>query len=527
MTVSGSIVEAWRERVAAGPGRAAIRYFDGAIDTAALDSLTDALAAELQARGVRSGDRIGIYLQNIPYYPLSLLAVWKAGAIAVPLNPMYRGEELRRLVEDSGTTGIIVARGTDEATRNALVGTPVRWLLSASSRDFQTRNDPRVFTEPDPAPSPDGDLTTVLAARRGQRPTRIMHDGDDIAFITYTSGTTGPPKGALNTHRNFLCAVAGYAEWIRFAAGDVSYAIAPMFHITGLSLNAGIALMSDATLSMSGRFEASVALDTIREHEVTTTVGSITAFNAFFGVPDAGTDHFASAKRIYSGGAPIPPATIDAFRDRFGVYLHNIWGMTETTGGGIAVPPGVAAPVHSPSGTLSVGVATRGVEVVTVDAQGRAQPPGQEGELVVTAPQVIPGYWQNEEATERTLPGGHLHTGDVAIIDDEGWVYLVDRIKDQINTSGYKVWPREVEDVLYEHPSVLEVAVVGVPDEYRGEAVVAYVSLREGETTDPAELVAFAGERLAAYKRPREVHVLEALPKTATGKIQRGALRGR
>ena len=520
-----SIVAAWQARVAAGPDRAAIRYFDGTIDAATLDAHSDALAAELQARGVRPDDRIGIYLQNIPHYPLTLLAVWKAGAIAVPLNPMYRGEEVRRLVEDSGTTGIVVARGTDAATRSALSGTQVRWLMSASSRDFQTRNDSRVFTGSDPAPSSDGDLATVLVERRGQRPAPVARNLDDIAFITYTSGTTGPPKGALNTHRNFLCSVAGYSEWIRLAPGDVSYAIAPMFHITGFSLNAGIALLNDATLSMGGRFEASVVLDLFREHGVTTTVGSITAFNAFFGVPDAGADHFVSAKFLYSGGAPIPPATIEAFRDRFGVYLHNIWGMTETTGGGIAVPPGVAAPVHGPSGTLSVGVPTRGVEVFTIDAQGRRQSPGEEGELVVTAPQVIPGYWQNEEATERTLPGGHLHTGDVAVIDDEGWVYLVDRIKDQINTSGYKVWPREVEDALCEHPSVLEAAVVGAPDDYRGEAVVAYVALREGGTAEPDELIAFAGERLAAYKRPREVHVLDALPKTMTGKIQRNVLR--
>ncbi len=192
--MSGSIVEAWRERVAAGPDRAAIRYFDGTIDAATLDSLTDALATEFQARGVRSGDRIGIYLQNIPYYPLALLAVWKAGAIAVPFNPMYRGDELRRLVEDSGTTGIIVARGTDEATRNALTGTQVRWLLSASSRDFQTRNDPRVFTEPDAAPSPDGDLATILAARRGRYPARIMHDGDDIASSPTPPARPDRPK---------------------------------------------------------------------------------------------------------------------------------------------------------------------------------------------------------------------------------------------------------------------------------------------------------------------------------------------
>jgi len=522
----GSVVEAWQARVAADPERAAVRYFDGSLSAADLDAHADALAAELQDRGVQRGDRVGIYLQNVPYYPISLLALWKAGATAVPLNPMYRGPELRRLIDDSGTCGIIAARGTDGEVRETLAGSGVGWVLSASSRDFQTRDDPRVFSGPDePAPSPDGDLAAILAARSGEHPRAVTVELDDIALITYTSGTTGPPKGALNTHRNYLHAVLNYGSWLGLEPGDVSFAIAPLFHITGLSLNAGIALLNDATLSMSGRFEPAVVLAAFREHEVTTTIGSITAFNAFFRVPDAGPDHFKTIRLLFSGGAPIPPATIEAFRSRFGPYLHNIWGMTETTGGGIAVPPGATAPVHQPSGTLSIGVPAPNVHVEIIDAEGRPQPPGAGGELVFTAPQVVPGYWHNPEATAHTLPGGRLHTGDVAVMDAEGWIYLVDRIKDQINTSGFKVWPREVEDVLYEHPAVFEAAVVGVPDEYRGESVAAYVSLRDGATADEGELVAFAKERLAAYKRPRQVIIIPALPKTATGKIQRAVLR--
>ncbi|ADP83346.1 class I adenylate-forming enzyme family protein [Pseudofrankia inefficax] len=523
-----SVVEAWQARVTANPARPAVRYFDGSLSAAELDAHADAMAAELQARGVERGDRVGIYLQNVPYYPISLLAIWKAGATAVPLNPMYQGPELRRLIEDSGTRGVIVARGTDLETRASLAGTAVGWLLSASSRDFQTRDDPRVFTGPgEPEPSPDGDLGAILVARAGQRPRPVDVDLDDTAFITYTSGTTGPPKGALNTHRNFLHSVQNYAGWLELEPGDVSFAIAPLFHITGLSLNAGIALLNDATLSMSGRFDPAVVLDAFREHEVTTTIGSITAFNAFFRVPAAGPEYFTTIRRLYSGGAPIPPSTIDAFRARFGPYLHNIWGMTETTGGGIAVPPGAAAPVHQPSGTLSIGVPMQNVDVEIIDAEGTPLPPGTEGELVFTAPQVIPGYWRNPEATAHALPGGRLHTGDVAVMDADGWIYLVDRIKDQINTSGFKVWPREVEDVLYEHPAVFEAAVVGVPDEYRGEAVAAYVSLRDGAAASEQELVDFARERLAAYKRPRSVVIIPALPKTATGKIQRAALRER
>jgi long-chain acyl-CoA synthetase len=523
-----SIGAAWRDRVAANPDRVAVRYFDGSLTAAQVDAHADALAVELQERGTGPGDRVGVYLQNVPYYPISLLAIWKVGGIAVPVNPMYRKHELRRLIDDAGVGGMILGRGTDIETRPTLAGSTVGWLLSASARDFQRRDDPRVFTTAgDAAPAPDGDLGAILAARGGQRPAPVGTGLDDTAFITYTSGTTGPPKGALNTHRNFLHAVLNYSRWLMLEPGDVVFAIAPLFHITGLSLNAGIALLNDTTLSMSGRYEPAVVLDAFEEHGVTTTVGSITAFNAFLRVSDAGPRQFATTKLLYSGGAPIPPSTIEAFRSRFGPYLHNIWGMTETTGGGIAVPPTATAPVHQPSGTLSIGVPMQNVDVHVIDRNGTPQPPGVEGELVFSAPQVIPGYWHNPEATAHALPGGHLHTGDVAVIDDEGWVYLVDRIKDQINTSGFKVWPREVEDVLYTHPDVFEAAVIGVPDEYRGELVTAYVSLRDGAAADAEELIAFARERLAAYKYPRQVFILAALPKTATGKIQRASLRER
>jgi long-chain acyl-CoA synthetase len=199
--------------------------------------------------------------------------------------------------------------------------------------------------------------------------------------------------------------------------------------------------------------------------------------------------------------------------------------MTETTAAGIAVPRGREAPVHAASGTLSVGVPMQNVHVRVIAADGSTMPPGKEGELEFWAPQVVSGYWRNPAATATTFPGGRLRTGDVAVIDEDGWIYLVDRLKDLINTSGFKVWPREVEDALYEHPDVFEAAVVGEPDEYRGETVVAHVSLKGGATATPDDLVAFARDRLAAYKRPRRVYIVDDLPKTATGKIRRRELR--
>lgn len=218
-------------------------------------------------------------------------------------------------------------------------------------------------------------------------------------------------------------------------------------------------------------------------------------------------------------------STVERFQERFGVYIHNGYGMTETTSAVIAVPPGRRAPIHLPSGTLSIGLPLPHLTTRVVDLHGRPVPSGEQGELELSGPQVVPGYWGKDEATVQTMPEGRLRTGDVAVIDEQGWVYLVDRLKDQINVSGYKVWPREVEDALYEHPAVLEAAVIGQPDDYRGETVVAYVSLKTGQSATQEELIAFSRDRLAAYKCPRQVHVIADLPKTQSGKIRRAELR--
>lgn len=526
VTRQSTLVDAWRERVDSSPDRAAVAYFDTTLSAREVDAMADALATALQVRGVAPGDRVGIHLQNIPQYALAMLALWKIGAAAVVLNPMYFGRELRLPVEDSGAVGIIATDRDATAIRDAVSGTDVAWVVSTSERDLQTRNDPRAFGDDQQVePSPDGDLVSLIREFEGRTPEPAEVAPDDLALLTYTSGTTGPPKGAMNSHGNVIAVARSFADFVGLVPGDVVLAIAPLFHITGAVINATVALVTDSTLVFAGRFRPGVMLDAFREHGVTFTIGSITAYNALMRLDEAGPEHFASVKTLYSGGAPIPPSTVERFAERFGHYIHNGYGMTETTSGVIAVPPGLRAPVDETSGTLSIGVPLPGIgaEVVGVDDQPVA--PGEQGELVLSGPQIVSGYWRNEAATASTMPGGRLHTGDVAVMDGDGWVYLVDRLKDQINASGYKVWPREVEDALYEHDAVFEAAVVGLPDEYRGEKVVAFVSLKAGRTATEEELIAFASERLAAYKRPGEVHVVGELPKTQTGKIRRRELR--
>lgn len=521
-----SLAHAWRSRVSTNPDRIAIAYFDGKLTAAEADEMSDALAVAMHELGTRAGDRVAIHLQNIPQYALTLIALWKLGAVAVILNPMYQGAELRKLVDDSGAVGFVGDDTDVDRLSTTLAGSPVRWVVSTSALDLQTRNDQRVFAKTTRGQvAQQGDLLELIAAHRGGRPPAAEVTADDVALLTYTSGTTGPAKGAMNTHGNVLAVASTYGAWADVAAGDVVFGMAPLFHITGAVANAALALLHDTTLVLANRFHPEVALEAFSEHAVTFTIGSITAYNAMYQVPTAGPDRFASVKHLFSGGAPIPPATVKRFEERFGVYLHNGYGLTETTSCVVAVPPGMRAPVHEASGTLSVGVPLPGLSVRVLDADHKPLPPGEEGELEISGPQVVPGYWKKPEATDATMPEGRLRTGDVAIIDEAGWIYLVERLKDQINVSGYKVWPREVEDVLYQHPLVREAAVVGEPDDYRGESVAAYVSLVADAEIAPDELIAFTRTQLAAYKVPRRVVIIDDLPRTQSGKIRRNVLR--
>ncbi|WP_243788275.1 long-chain fatty acid--CoA ligase [Saccharopolyspora gloriosae] len=510
------------------PHRPLIHYFDATLTAAELDELSDAFAVALQEWGVAAGDRVALYLQNVPQFVIALLGAWKAGCVAVPINPMNKQRELALLLADSGATVLVALRGLHESVAaEVLAETEVTWTITTAEHEHQTRDDPRVLPEPDlDVPAGSTDLTALLDEHRGRRPVAVSLAAEDVAVLTYTSGTTGPPKGAMNTHRNIVFDARVWRDWIGVGPDDVILGVAPLFHITGMVGHLALALLTPAPLVLTHRFEPGVVLDAVREHRPTFTVGAITVFIALLNT-DATAADLASLRRIYSGGAPIPPSTVLAFERRFGQRIHNVYGLTETTSAAFAQPWEAEAPVDASSGALSVGVPVYSTHARIIGEDGRELPPGEVGELVISGPQVVAGYWGKPEETKSALPGGDLHTGDVARMDAEGWFYLVDRKKDQINAGGFKVWPREVEDVLYEHPAVREAAVVGVPDAYRGETVRAYVSLRPDHGATPEELVEFCKQRLAAYKYPRRVEVLPELPKTATGKLLRRELRAR
>ena len=509
------------------PEHIAIKYFDATLTVADLDAQSTAFAAGLLSNGFRAGDRLAVYLQNIPQFLIAMLGTWKAGGVMVSVNPMNRQRELDYMLKDSGATVLVCLESLyGQVAREVIPGTAVRTVITTSELEYQKRNDARLFKDVH-RERHDGtiDMLGLIEAHRGATNPAVSLAPSDVAFLTYTSGTTGVPKGAMNTHGNVVFNSQAYRDWISLTSDEVVLGVAPLFHITGLIAHITISFLLPATLVLAYRFEPNVMLDAIREHRPTFTVGAITVFIALSNTPGVTPEDLASLHKIYSGGAPIAPAIADAFKQRFGHQIHNIYGLTETTSPSHGVPLYAETPVDPTSGALSVGVPIFNTVVRIIGEDGQEMPTGEIGEIVTEGPQVVAGYWNKPEETQKSIPNGRLYTGDVGFMDANGWFYIVDRKKDMINASGYKVWPREVEDVLYGHASVREAAVIGVPDEYRGESVKAFVSLKPGTTATPEEIIAFCKERMAAYKYPRQVEIVDELPKTTTGKILRRELR--
>jgi long-chain acyl-CoA synthetase len=518
----------FRATVARMGDRDAIRYFDGRIGFAELDRLSDAFACALADGGVAPGDRVALYLQNVPQFVLGAIGAWKVGAVPVSINPMNREREVRLLLDDSGAVAMLCLETLyRDVAAKVVPDTAVATVFSTSELEFQSRDDARLLAGISTAtPAGTMSLGAALTEFAGQVPARHRLGPDDPAFLTYTSGTTGPPKAAINTHGNVAFASQVYRTWGRLDADDVILGIAPLFHVTGLIAALGTSLLTGAPLVLTYRFDPDVVLEAAHETGATFTVAAITAFIALMNAPRARREQLATLDKAWSGGAPIPARVIADFAERFGKRIHNVYGMTETTSPATAVPLGVEAPFDPTSGASSIGLPVYSTLARILDEEGSEVPPGELGELTILGPQVVPGYWRKPEETAAAISDdASMRTGDIAYMDAEGWFYVVDRKKDMINAGGYKIWPREVEDVLFEHPAVREAAVVGIADDYRGETVKAVVSLRDGAGADEAALIAFCRERLASYKYPRSVEFRDELPKNAAGKVLRRGLR--
>jgi long-chain acyl-CoA synthetase len=518
--VTGSLVDRLRAHAHRWPQRPAIHYFDTVVTYGELDADTDALACALAARGVRPGDRVAVLLQNEPAAIRAHFATWKAGGAVVPLNVMFRERELAFHLADAGAAALVCAEGDAAWVAPVAERAGVGAVLTAG------RLDPNRRTAG--ASDAAGDLDALVRRHRGGQPRAAPPTGRDTAYLHYTSGTTGPAKGALISHANVLFNAATYQRLCQLGETDVVLAMAPLFHITGTVGHLAAACHVGIPLVLLHRFEAGEAIRQIRAHRPTFTVGAITAFLALLEHPAFDPPALASLRKLFSGGAPVAPAVVARWERATGVYIHNVWGMTETTSPGTWTPLGERAPVDPCTGALSVGRPVPGTEARIVEPDsGRPLPPGEVGELTVRGPHVFQGYWRRPDETAHAVRDGWLYTGDVAAQDAAGWVYWIERRKHLINVSGFKVWPREVEDVLLQHPAVREAAVVGAPDAYRGETVKAVVVLDPARQAgiEAADLVRFCRQRMAAYKAPRLIEFREALPKSPQGKVLKHALR--
>ncbi|MFC1415007.1 long-chain fatty acid--CoA ligase [Streptacidiphilus sp. N1-12] len=504
-----------RESARSRPEHACCRIGDRTISYAELDELSGRVAANLRATGLVRGDKVAVQLPNVPEFLLAYFGILKAGLVMVPLNPLLKAAEITHQLLDSEARLLITFDACAPEARKAAAGIEDLALclvtVTAGARAEAGGRD----TERESAfeslctAVPDADARDIVAT-----------DADDTAVIIYTSGTTGRPKGAELTHFQLFmnCTTAGAVFGVR--ADDVSLAVLPFFHVYGLSSVINVGIRYGGTLSLVPRFDIALVVEAMQDHGVSVFVGVPTMFHALLQADTAGRD-LSRLRVACSGGAAMPEALMSAFEQRFGVAVLEGYGLSETAS------TATMNPSPEDRRLLSIGRPIWGVEARIVDGEGRELPPGAGhiGEILLRGHNVMKGYYRNPEATAEAVRDGWLHTGDLAHQDEDGFLFVVDRLKDLIIRGGYNVYPREVEEVLYTHPAVAEAAVIGRPDERLGEEVVGVVSLRDGATATAEEIVDFCRDRLAGYKYPREVRILPELPKNATGKLLKRELR--
>jgi long-chain acyl-CoA synthetase len=496
------------------PGEPAQLFAEGCRTHAQLCEAVHCFAGALTSLGVARGDRVAMLLPNVPEFTIVYFGILCAGATVVPINVLAVAGEIAYFLEHSGSKALVAWEGYWEAAK------------SAADRSHDCGHL-ILLTRGDAVPEGALDYRRLMADAT-PLPDTTATEASDTAVILYTSGTTGRPKGAELTHFNLF----HNAQWCSersqsvlpdqiffYGPGQVGLAALPLYHSFGQTAIQNAMLFNGAAISYLPRFTPDDALEAIARDRVTCFAGVPTMYFALLHHPSAAERDLSSLRRCTSGGAPMPVEVMNAFDARFGTLICEGYGLSETS---------PVATFHTPARPRkpgTVGWAIQGVEVRVVDAADRPLPPGEPGEVVIRGYNLMKGYFRDPQATAEVMRGGWFHTGDIGVLDDEGYLAIVDRKKDMIIRGGYNVYPREVEEVLYGHPAIREAAVIGIPDAEHGEEVRAVLALKEGATASEAEIVAFCKERMAAYKYPRSVEFRDALPKGPTGKILKRALR--
>jgi long-chain acyl-CoA synthetase len=484
-----SLTSVLREAAADHAYRPAVRMDAEVLTYADLWDAAARVAGLLATLGVEPGDRVGIMLPNVPAFPIAYYGTLAAGGVVVPMNPLLKSREVAYYLGDSGAKVLFAWHGA--------AGEAAKGAADTGARVVDVADPLLTLADQDPA---------QVTADRGD---------DDDAVILYTSGTTGRPKGAELTHANLTRnAELTATTLLKSGTADVVMGCLPLFHVFGLTCGLNATIASGSTLTLLPRFDPGKALEIIQRDRVTIFEGVPTMYAAMLHHTGERPD-VSSLRLCVSGGAAMPVEVLRGFEDAFGCVILEGYGLSETSPVASFNHPDK---VRKPG---SIGTPIAGVEMRLIDADGADVPPGEVGEIAIRGHNVMKGYWGRPDATAEAIQDGWFRTGDLARVDEDGYYYIVDRKKDLIIRGGYNVYPREIEEVLYEHPDVAEAAVIGIPHPELGEDVGAAVKLKPGGRATPADLRAFARERVAAYKYPRHIWIVDDLPKGPTGKILR------
>jgi long-chain acyl-CoA synthetase len=533
-------MHAFLEDVAAQSPETTATIFGGVVQDALLDAqlsykeLNDQanrMANALTAMGVKKGDRAALYLPNCPQYLISYYAILKLGAIVAPNNPMYVPRELEFQLNDSGAETIVCLSRLYPYVRMVRPNTKLKNVVVTSIKEYFPPRLKAVFEQF--VEEKEGHRATIGAdehwfqdvlAGAPTAPPNAAVAPEDTAVLLYTGGTTGVPKAAEITHRNLVVNAFQCKEWIANVpreANEATLVALPLYHSYAMTVCMNNVVLQQSTMILIPDPRNLVhLLKSIDRHHPTYFPGVPTMYTACLNFPELGKYNLKSIKACLSGAAPMPVEVQNKFQELTGAHLVEGYGLSE------ASPVTHDNPLFGDNriGTIGVPFPDTDAKIVDVETGEKELPPGEPGELIVKGPQVMKGYWNKPEETRNTLRNGWLYTGDIATVDADGYFRIVDRKKDMIIAGGYNVYPRDVEEVLYQHPKILEAAVAGIADPHRGETVKAYVVLKPGETATAEEIIAFCRERLAAFKSPKLVEFRESLPKTIVGKILRRQL---
>ena len=466
------------------------------------DRVTDRMAAALQALGLKKGDHGAVFFPNSLDTLLCYFSVIKAGGTVIPINPLYTPREVAFILNNSGAKFLLSAGPFRKIIEGIRPQVPtLAWAV------FREEGEPSILKA----------VERLAPSAHSLRPVGLS--AEDSAIIFYTSGTLGQPKGVILTHGNFTFSGPNIARAYGLEEEDITMAVLPLVHVFAVASAVFGSLSSGGTVVILERFQAEAVLRAFEEYRVTWFPGVPTMFNYIYHAYEKGSYTISSMRMGLSGGASLSVELLKNWEERFRAQILEVYGLTESTG------LVTANPVEGTRKAGSIGLPVFGVETRLIDKEGKDAARGEVGELIFKGPNATKGYWRLPEQTAESIRDGWVYTGDLAREDEEGYFYIVGRKKDLIITGGYNVYPREIEEVLYTHPAVYEAAVVGIPDEFRGEIPKAFITLKPGQQTSEEEIIAFCKDNLAPYKVPRQVEICPELPKSSTGKILHRELR--